>query len=161
MKHLQEKVYTVDERAISWMARRGPTMLRVSMGLIFLWFGALKFFPNLSPAEDLAGRTISTLTFGVIPSSLLIVFLAVWECLIGLGFMTGRFMRATLMLLFFQMTGTFVPLVLFSTEMFTRFPYAPTLEGQYIIKNIALISAGLVIGAGLSPLRRPKIEPES
>jgi uncharacterized membrane protein YphA (DoxX/SURF4 family) len=73
--------------------------------------------------------------------------LAAWECIIGLGLITGRFMRIILLLLFVQMAGTITPLVLFPTEAWLHFPYAPTLEGQYIIKNLVLISAGLVIGA--------------
>jgi uncharacterized membrane protein YkgB len=73
--------------------------------------------------------------------------LATLETLIGLGLIAGKFMRITLLLLLFQMIGTVTPLFLFPAETFTQFPYAPTLEGQYIIKNIVLVAAGLVIGA--------------
>jgi uncharacterized membrane protein YphA (DoxX/SURF4 family) len=76
-----------------------------------------------------------------------ILVLAVWESLIGLGLIFGIFMRVTLLLLFLQMLGTISPIFLFPQEVFTAFPYAPTLEGQYIFKNMVLISAGLVIGA--------------
>jgi uncharacterized membrane protein YphA (DoxX/SURF4 family) len=129
------------------MARYGILLLRVSMGIVFLWFGVLKFFPGLSPATDLATRTIEQLTFGLIPPEVSIIILAAWECLIGLGLILGVFMRATLLLLFVQMMGTITPLFLFPEETFTAFPYAPTLEGQYIIKNMVLISAGIVIGS--------------
>jgi len=129
------------------MARFGILLLRVSLGIIFFWFGVLKFFPGFSPAQELATRTISILTFGVIPPNVSILVLATWECLIGLGLLLGVFMRATLLLLFLQMLGTIAPLFLFPQEVFTHLPYAPTLEGQYIIKNIVLVSAGLVIGA--------------
>ena len=74
-----------------------------------------------------------------------IIILAVWEVLIGLGLIFGKFFRTTLLLLFLQMLGTITPLFLFTSEVFTQIPYAPTLEGQYIIKNIVLISAGMVI----------------
>ncbi|MEO5941457.1 MAG: hypothetical protein ABIZ72_10600, partial [Candidatus Limnocylindrales bacterium] len=82
--------------------------------------------------------------------------LAAWESLIGLGLLTGRFLRATLFLLAVQMIGTLTPLILFPAETFTRFPIAPTLEGQYIIKNVVLIGAAMVVGAtvrggGLAP----------
>jgi uncharacterized membrane protein YphA (DoxX/SURF4 family) len=137
----------VDARITSWMARHGVPLLRISLGIVFLWFGALKFFPGLSPAQDLAAHTIETLSFGLVPARVSIPFLAGWECLIGLGLLTGMFMRATLLLLAVQMAGTLTPLVLFPGEVFTRIPYAPTLEGQYIIKNAVLISAALVIGA--------------
>ena len=129
------------------MARHGVTALRISLGVVFLWFGALKFFPGLSPAQDLATRTIDLLTFGLVPAKVSIPLLAAWECAIGLGLIAGVFLRATLLLLFAQMVGTVTPLVLFPSEAFTRFPYAPTLEGQYIIKNIVLVTAAIVIGA--------------
>ncbi|HJS28174.1 MAG TPA: DoxX family protein, partial [Anaerolineales bacterium] len=131
----------------NFMARYGILFLRVSLGLVFFWFGILKFFPGLSPAQDLATRTIEVLTLGTITPGISIYLLAVWETLIGLGLIFGVFLRATLLLLFVQMLGTITPLFLFPGESFLRFPYAPTLEGQYIIKNLVLISAGMVIGA--------------
>jgi uncharacterized membrane protein YphA (DoxX/SURF4 family) len=137
----------VDTRITRWMARYGVLLLRLSLGLVFLWFGVLKFFPDLSPAEELVGRTFQQLTFGLIPADTANVILAVWEVLIGLGLITGIFMRVTLLLMFLQMAGTFTPMFLFPAEVFTRIPYAPTLEGQYIIKNLVLLSAGIVIGA--------------
>jgi len=129
------------------MARYGVALLRVSVGLVFFWFGVLKFFPSLSPAEDLATATISRLTFGLVPPEVSLPVLAAWEVLIGVGLVTGRFLRITLLLLFLQMLGTVMPVFLFPDQVFTAFPYAPTLEGQYIFKNIVLIGAGLVIGA--------------
>ena len=75
------------------------------------------------------------------------VMLATWETLIGLGLLTGRFLRATLFLLAVQMAGAATPLLLFPWETFTRFPFAPTLEGQYIIKNVVLVGAAMVVGA--------------
>jgi uncharacterized membrane protein YphA (DoxX/SURF4 family) len=137
----------VDTRITNWMARFGIPLLRVSLGVVFLWFGALKFFPNLSPAHELATRTIDILSFGLISPNVSLPVLAAWECLIGLGLITGVLMRATLLLLFLQMLGTITPVLLLPGEVFNHVPYAPTLEGQYIIKNMVLISAGLVIGA--------------
>jgi uncharacterized membrane protein YkgB len=137
----------LDVRITNWMARYGVTLLRISLGIVFFWFGVLKFFPGLSPAQDLAARTIETLTFGLIKPAISVPVLAAWECLIGLGLITNKFMRLTLLLLFVQMMGTITPLFLFPADAWTRFPFAPTLEGQYIIKNIVLISGALVIGA--------------
>ena len=137
----------IDVNVTNWMARFGIMLLRVSLGIVFFWFGALKFFPGFSPAQDLATRTIDILTFGLIPPNVSILVLATWECVIGIGLILGVFMRATLLLLFLQMLGTMAPIFFFPHEVFTRIPYAPTLEGQYIIKNIVLISAGLIIGA--------------
>jgi uncharacterized membrane protein YphA (DoxX/SURF4 family) len=129
------------------MARYGVLTLRVTLGIVFLWFGMLKFFPGLSPAQTLAVKTIDVLAFGLLPSSVGLVLLALLECAIGLGLISGRFIRLTLLLLAFQMVGAASPLFLFPAEVFTQFPYAPTLEGQYIIKNLVLVSAGIVIGA--------------
>ena len=144
----RQSVYSqLDEHITDWMARHGITLLRVSLGVVFLWFGVLKFFPGLSPAQSLVARTIHTLTFGMVPASVSVPVLAAWECAIGIGLITNLFMRATLLLLFVQMMGTVTPIFLFPNEVFTVLPYAPTLEGQYIIKNIVLVSAGLVIGA--------------
>lgn len=144
---LTDRFNAVDIRITNWMARYGIVLLRISLGIVFFWFGVLKFFPALSPAQDLATRTIEVLTFGVITSNISMPALAAWECLIGLGLITGKFMRLTLLLLALQMAGTITPLFLFPAEAWQIFPISPTLEGQYIIKNLVLVSAGLVIGA--------------
>ncbi len=136
-----------DTAITSWMARYGIVLLRISLGIVFLWFGTLKFFPGLSPAEGLAVRTIERITFGWMPAETALWVLAAWESLIGLGLIFGVFMRATLLLLFAQMIGTISPVFFFSGEVFKVVPYAPTLEGQYIIKNLVIISAAVVIGA--------------
>ena len=108
------------------MADHGITLLRISLGVVFLWFGALKFFPGLSPATDLATRTIRTLTGGTLSDSTALFVLAVWECLIGLGLIAGQFLRTTLLLLWVQMAGTLMPLFLFPREVFRVIPIAPT-----------------------------------
>ena len=139
----------VDPIITSWMNRNGLRLLRISVGIVFVWFGVLKFFPGLSPAQGLAINTIKLLTFNLVSETIIINGLALWEVLIGIGLITGRFVRETLLLLFLQMIGTFTPVFLFPNEVFTRIPYAPTLEGQYIIKNIVIISAAFVLGGAL------------
>ena len=139
--------HRVDAAITRWMARNGVRLLRISLGIVFFWFGFLKFFPGLSPATELALKTINSLTFGMVPPAVAINVLAAWESAIGLGLIFGVAMRATLLLLFVQMLGTVTPLFLYPELTFTRIPYAPTLEGQYIIKNIVLVSAAIVIGA--------------
>jgi uncharacterized membrane protein YkgB len=136
----------VDAWITSAMARYGLSMLRLSVGVVFVWFGVLKFFPGLSPAEGLAARTIGVLTGGRLTPETSLVILAVWETLIGLGLIFRVALRWTLLLLWLQMLGTITPLFLFPGEAFLRIPYAPSLEGQYIIKNIVLVSAGIVLG---------------
>jgi uncharacterized membrane protein YphA (DoxX/SURF4 family) len=143
MKQADQLEYQI----VRQLATVSVPFLRISMGIIYIWFGILKFFPGLSPAQDLALDTIDVLTFGLMPDALSLVLLALLECGIGLGFLTGRHMRLTLLLLAFQMAGALSPLVLFPDAVFTAGFFAPTLEGQYIIKNLVLIGAGLVIGA--------------
>lgn len=132
---------------VELMARCGIVLLRTSLGLIFFWFGALKFFHGLSPAEQLAGKTISALTFGHVGPAVSRPLLALAECTIGVGLLSGRFLLLTIGLLFVQTLGTMLPLLLFPAETFFHFPYAATLEGQYIIKNLVLLSAAVVVGA--------------
>lgn len=122
-------------------------MLRWSIGLTFIWFGALKLVPGLSPADQIATDTTMALTFGLLSEDAARLAPAGLELLIGIGLVTGRFLRATLLLLFLQMAGTLTPLVLFPEQVWSDFPFVLTLEGQYIVKNAIIISAGLVIGA--------------
>jgi uncharacterized membrane protein YkgB len=129
------------------MDRHGATLTRVALGLVFLWFGVIKFVPGWSPATDLATRTIDRLTLGLVDPAIGILLLASWETLIGIGLLARRFLRVTLFLLFVQMAGTALPLAFFPSETFSTFPASPTLEGQYIIKNLVLVGAAIMIGA--------------
>jgi uncharacterized membrane protein YkgB len=148
MKIEKSGLQAVDLKIVNWMARYGLMLLRISLGIVFLWFGVLKFFPNLSPAQNLATRTISVLTFNIVTPDISLPLLAAWESLIGMGLLIGGDgLRITLLLLYVQMIGTMTPIFLFPHEVFKVIPYAPTLEGQYIIKNLVLISAGIVVGA--------------
>ena len=131
----------IDKAITAWMARYGLVFMRVSLGIVFFWFGALKLVPGLSPAEELVRNT----TYFVQPDWFLPV-LAIWEMAIGLGLIFGVFMRLTLLLLFLQLPGTALPLVILPDVIWTVFPHGLTLEGQYIVKNLVLIGAGLVLG---------------
>lgn len=136
-----------DVKITRWMAKHSLSLLRVSIGIIFFWFGVLKFFDGLSPAQDLAIKTIDIVTFGLLTPSIIILGLAIWETAIGIGLIFSLFMRETLLLLYLQMIGTFLPVLFFPSEVFNIFPYSLTLEGQYIIKNLVLLSAGIALGA--------------
>ncbi len=147
MKSIEEKIVSkyfdkFDKNITEWMGKYGLLILRVCLGIIFLWFGVLKFFKGLSPAEELVRNTIYFMD-----PDIFIPILALWESIIGLGLITGKYMRLTLLLLFLQMPGTALPLIILPEKVWTIFPYGLTLEGQYIIKNLVLISAGLVLGA--------------
>lgn len=142
----------IDRQITVWMARYGMTIMRVGLGIVFFWFGALKLVPGLSPAEELVRNT----TYFVNPDWFIPV-LALWEMAIGLGLMFGIFMRLTLLLLFLQMPGTALPLVVLPEAVWTQFPYGLTMEGQYIIKNLVLIGAGLVLGG---TVRGGRLQPD-
>jgi len=147
MADLEEKIVNkylneIDLKLTEWMAKYGLKILRIGLGVVFFWFGVLKFFPGLSPAENLVRNTIY-----FINPDLFIPVLALWESIIGIGLITGKYMRFTLLLLFLQMPGTAMPIFILPDVVWTAFPYGLTLEGQYIIKNIVLIGAGLVLGA--------------
>jgi uncharacterized membrane protein YphA (DoxX/SURF4 family) len=129
------------------MANNGIAFLRISIGIIFLWFGFIKYFPGLSPIEDLALRTTNVITFNLLSDSAMAIGLATLECLIGILLISGKFLRAALALLLLQLIGAISPVFIFSSEVFKIFPVVPTLAGQYIIKDIVLISAGILIGS--------------
>lgn len=122
------------------MNRYGHFALRMSLGVIYIWFGVLKPL-GLSPAADLVAATTSWL-----PRSFTIPFIGWWEVLIGVCLLVRPLLRLAIALLFLQMLGTFAPLVLLPEVTFTTPPFGLTMEGQYIIKNLLIISAALVIG---------------
>jgi uncharacterized membrane protein YphA (DoxX/SURF4 family) len=142
----QTAFQVIDRRVTRWLAEYGLTLLRISIGLVFVWFGVLKFWPGLSPADQLATETIGRLSFGLIAENLARVLLAILETAIGLGLITGKLIRFTLLLLVGQMLGAVTPLLLFPEVTWSQL-FVPTLEGQYILKNVVVVSAALTIGA--------------
>lgn len=128
------------------LARSSITVLRVSLGLVFLGFGVLKFFDR-SPAQDLAERTTDALTFGLISGTAAGILVAALESSIGICLITGRQVRLGLALLAVTMVGILSPLVLFPGDLFAGRDHAPTLEGQYVLKDVVLLAGGLVIAA--------------
>ena len=134
-------------RQISLAATRfGAHAIRLSLGLVLFWFGVLKFVPGLSPAESLAVETVSALTFGVLAGDTARVLLAVLETFIGVALLSGRLPRTALAALALQMAGTLTPLALFPSRMWLH-PFVPSSEGQYILKNLVLISAAFALSA--------------
>jgi len=117
------------------------TLLSVSIGVVYLWFGALKFFPHLSPAEDLAKNTIYYLTWGLIPSNIAIILLAIWETTLGLMFITNCCRKVAIWMALVHMACTFTPLFLFPDQAFTINAFSFTLLGQYIVKNLIIVGA--------------------
>lgn len=133
-------VNEMDEKIAQIMSIYGIPLLRISIGIVFFWFGILKPF-GLSSAQELVENTV----FFIEPQ-IFIPILGIWEVLIGISLIVKRLNRLGILLLFAQMPGTFLPLILLPDVTWSGF-LVPTLEGQYIIKNLVLISAGLVIGS--------------
>ena len=117
----------------------------MSLGVIFMWFGILKPL-GLSPAEPLVRATVSWMP--LLDPGTWVAVIGWWEVVIGITFLFQRTIRIAIALLFLQMAGTFMPLVLLPEITFQagRMPYGPTMEGQYIVKNLLVLSAALVVG---------------
>ncbi|WP_323658627.1 doxx family protein [Aliarcobacter butzleri] len=120
-------------------------LMQLSLGIIFVWYGMLKFFPTLSPAEDLAIKTIDIMFFHLIDGSLSIKLLAILEVAIGIGFLSGYCTKLVTIIFLGHMLCTFAPLFILPELSFTHAPYAFTLVGQYIVKNIVFILVGVMI----------------
>ena len=131
---------TVDEAIARWMYRYGRFALRISLAIIFIWFGGLKIV-GISAANELVRRTVYWFS-----PDIFIPILGWWEVIIGVCLLWRPMIRVAIFLLFLQMPGTMLPLVLLPSVCFSQFPFGLTLEGQYIIKNMVLISAALVVG---------------
>ena len=154
----------VEQRLYAWMARNGLHLTRISLGIVFLWFGALKFFPGTTPIDTLAEHTITMITLHIVPPLLALHILAVWECVIGFGLLFGIYLRAALVLLFLHLPGTFLPLVLLPHSSWIHFPFFPSLVGHYILKNLVLVSAGIVVAStarGGRIIAHPRIAQEA
>ncbi len=120
-------------------------ILRLALGIIYFHFGFIKFFPDLSPAELLASQTIVRLTGGMLDANTALFWLAIFECSLGLALIFNLWMRAAFVLFLFHMAGTFAPLFLLPELAFKISPLAPTLEGQYILKNIVFVAAAWAV----------------
>lgn len=142
------RVDRLDRRISAAMRRWSMPALRVSLAVIFIWFGILKPL-GISAAAPLVRATVEWMPF--FRADTWVAIIGWWEVLIGLTFLWRRTARIAIALLAIQMAGTFLPLVLFPNVTFQpgRFPYAPTIEGQYIVKNLLILSAALVIGGSV------------
>lgn len=144
---VRRKAERVDERLRPLLARIGVPLLRISLGVVFLWFGLLKIF-EVSPVSELVARTIYWFDPDVVVPAL-----GVFEVFVGACLIAGRLMRVALPLLVLQMAGTFLVLVLLPDVAFRDGnPLLLTVEGEFVVKNLVLLSAALVIGSRLAPL---------
>jgi uncharacterized membrane protein YkgB len=142
-KSLQTRVENIDRSLTRLLARYSLTILRITVGVVFVWFGALKFFPGLSPAEHLIRESITFLSM-----DWFLPFLAALEVTIGVCYILGgKFLRIAVILMLGQMAGAMSPMVLRPDLIWVKFPFIWTLEGQYVFKDIVLIAVALTIGA--------------
>ena len=138
---LRDRLAELDRQLIDWMGENGLRAVRLAIGIVFVWFGGLKIL-GVSPAAPLVAEAVFFL-----PAAIFVPVLGVWEVLIGLCLLYRPLTRLGLLLLALQLPGTFLPLVLLPAVVYVTFPYALTVEGQYIIKNLVIIAAALVIGS--------------
>ena len=122
------------------MGRLGLPIMRVALGVVFVWFGGLKLL-GISPAAEIVRETVLFL-----PPGLFLPVLGAWEVLIGVCLLYRPLIRLGILLLFLQIPGTFLPVVLSPELVFTTVPYGLTVEGQYIVKNLVIIGAALAVG---------------
>ncbi len=143
------------DRLVVWtMDAVGIQFARFALGIVFIWFGALKMIGDLSPAYDLVAATIYWLT-----PEIIIPLIGLWEVAIGVAFLFPPLTRVALLLLIPQMPATFLPLVLLPAVTFTVVPWGLTLEGQYIVKNLVIIACALIIGG--TALRKDRTDREA
>jgi putative oxidoreductase len=144
-----ERYRRLDDRIIATLRRISLPLLRLSLGVVFVWFGALKI-AGVTPVDDL----VASVVYWVDPAWFVPV-LGVFEVAVGLGLMVGRAMRLVLLLFAAQMIGTFlVFLVLPDVAFQDGNPLLLTVEGEFVVKNLVLLSAGLVVGSQI-PRPRP------
>jgi putative oxidoreductase len=149
VESLRARMDALDAAIHRWLVAYSITVLRVSLGAVFFSFGLLKYFPGVSPAQDLAERTTQILTVGLIPDAVAMLLIATLECVIGLCLITGRGVRSAVYLLTIELVGILSPVVLLTGRLFSGPHGAPTLEGQYVLKDVILVGAALVLAATL------------
>ena len=128
-------------------------LISVTIGIVYLWFGLLKFFAGVSPAEDLAKATIDRLTFGFLAPELSILLLAIWETIIGVLLIGNFFQKFALKLALIHIILTFLPFLYFPDLVFSATPFGLSLLGQYIVKNVIILGVLIVLIKKTNKLR--------
>lgn len=137
---VKEKYFAFEKKLSLYLKNRSVTLLRWSLGIIYLWFGLLKIF-DISPMEDLVDNT----THVLLGTTELDVFLGFFETAIGICFFVTRFLRLGIFLILLQMPATFLPFILNTKDCFTHFPLGLSVEGQFILKNFIIVSVALFL----------------
>jgi putative oxidoreductase len=140
----------VDDRIRKALDTVGITALRVSVGLVFVWFGLLKIF-DVSPVSDLVAQTVYWFDPDVVVPAL-----GVLEVAVGTLLLLGKWLRTALALFAAQMLGTFLVFIVLPEVAFRDGnPLLLTVEGEFVVKNLVLLAAGMVVGARVRPVRQP------
>ncbi len=135
--------------ADGWLERHSIPLLRVSMGAVIFGFGVLKYFPGVSPAQSLVLADSRMLTMGLLPDKVTLALFATVECVIGLSLITGWGLRLSIYPLTLWAVGILSPVLLLPGRLFSGPDHAPTLEGQYVLKDVILLAASMVIAANV------------
>ncbi len=136
---------TAIDKIATVLTAHSITMLRVSLGVVFLVFASFKYVSGASPAENLAIATVDKLTFGMVSGDSALLLTALTETVIGITLLTGRFVKVGLIVMAGALVGIMSPLVLFPDQMWSG--NGPTLTGQYVFKDIVLVAGALVVAA--------------
>lgn len=128
------------------MLDTGIRLLTIAIGILYLWAGALKLFPETSPLEPLIREAYSFVeSWWIMPLRTFIVLIGLFEMLIGVGMLVGRHLRVVVALMWLQLVGAMLPLILAPERIWSVFPWVWTLEGQYVVKDVVLVACGVVI----------------
>lgn len=146
----------IDNRVTGVLRKWSEPALRISVALVFIWFGALKIF-DVTPVTELVANTVYWFDPDwVVPT------LGVVEAAVGLGLLFKVALRSVLALFFLQMLGTFLVFIVQPDVAFVDGnPLLLTTEGEFVVKNLVLLSAGLVIGTTVSPARTEAADKQS
>jgi len=147
------KLHTLDLKIISWVQRHFSLLARTALFIVYFYFGFLKLF-GLSPATPLAAA-LTERTIGLEYFDTLYILLSAFECVIGILFLFPKATRVVIPMLLVHIALVSAPLVLLTDLVWLK-PLVPTLEGQYIIKNAAIVALALGIAATLQPLGHKK-----
>lgn len=145
------KLQNIDLEIINFMKKYYLPISRFALFVVFFWFGALKvlgFSPASGLVKDLLVHTIPFMT-----PDYFVVFFGFFEMLIGILFLIKGMERWVIPLLFIHMITTFLPLILLRDTTWTKF-LVPTIEGQYILKNLVIIATAIGIASHLHPMKR-------
>lgn len=149
---MNKNLESFDRKSISLFRHYGDEVARVALFIIFFWFGILKVF-GISPAGPLVMDLLNVTFLGFIDPEVFVVWFGAFEALLGIMVLIPRFERITFALLGFHLFTTIMPLYLLPGHTWDAW-FAPSLIGQYIIKNTALVSLGILLFARMQPMSR-------